>query len=298
MKTKVSITFRAENIPGEADAILIPSSCGPDVAEVLAGTIYDKRKVSVYIKLDETDERVAKVFALLEQYGVEVDTSTSIEYSNEDLQNARLLWVWPSSFDDEVYAGLALGTEYDLTHACSHCGTGAKQISPLYVAHKYMAKIRKHRAIRSMDGDILVDGGLRKKLVDAGITGISFGDVRARHESGKWSMVARDQILIEHVLPPMHGEFRGQDEQNRCKVCRRGGRGGSPEKPYRAEDLIGMCDFNVSWEWFGEFWSENKEKKRHLRLSRPRILVTPKAMNIFREAGVKSLEWTPVGIEE
>jgi len=25
---------------------------------------------------------------------------------------------------------------------------------------------------------------------------------------------------------------------------------------------------------------------------------SPKAMNIFRDAGVKSLEWTPVGIEE
>jgi hypothetical protein len=297
MKTKVSISFQAEKIPGEADAILIPTGCGPDVAEVLAGTIMNIRDVSVYIKLDETDERVPKVLALLQQYGVEAHTSTYDEYSEEDRQNARLLWMTPA-VDADVFAGPQYGTEYDMTNACPNCGTGAKQTSVLYIGKDDITTVRKHRAVQTYTDEILVDGGLRKKLVDAGITGISFGDVRARHESGKWSMVARDQILIEHVLPPMHGEFRGQDEQNRCKVCRRGGRGGSPEKPYRAEDLIGMCDFNVSWEWFGEFWSENKEKKRHLRLSRPRILVTPKAMNIFREAGVKSLEWTPVGIEE
>jgi hypothetical protein len=28
------------------------------------------------------------------------------------------------------------------------------------------------------------------------------------------------------------------------------------------------------------------------------VLVTPKVMNIFREAGVKTFEWTPVSIDE
>ena len=298
MKTKVSISFQAEKIPGEADAVLIPTGCGPDVAEILAGTIYDIRDVSVYIKLDEGDERVAKVFALLEQYGVDVNTYTYTEYSEEDRQQARLLWVGPSSFDEQIYAGLSLGTEYDMTHACPNCGTGAKQTSPLYVAHKYLPKIRKHRAIRSMDGDILVDGGMVKKLKDAKVTGISFGDVRARHENEKWSMVARDQILIEHIMPPMRGELTEKDEQYLCKVCRRGGRMVTPLKPYREEDLVGMKDFNLTWEWFGEFCAENKAKYQLTKRSNPRILVTPKVMNIFREAGVKTFNWTPVAIEE
>ncbi len=305
MKTKVHFTFDADEIPGEAAAILTPSGCGPDVADVSDFTIMNIRTVRVRIKLDEDDERVAKVFALLAHHGVEVNSFTYDEYSEEDRQQARLLWVGAFDWNDELYAGLSLGTHYDLTHACPNCKTGAKLVSPLYVDHDGMAKIRKHRAIRTMDGDILVDGGMVKKLKDAGVTGISgFGDVRARKENGKWIEVARDQILIEHVLPPMRGEFKAaaEDERYRCKVCRRGGRRGAPDKPYREEDLVSMCDFNLTWEWFGEFWPEYKDpedprKSRSEKRSSPGILVTPKVMNIFRDAGVKTFRWTPVAID-
>src|SRR5689334_22005054 len=91
MKTKVSISFRAEKIPGEAGSILTPTGCGPDVAKVADYSILGPRDIEVDIKLDETDERVAKVFALLQHYGVEVKTFTYPEYSEEDLQQARLL---------------------------------------------------------------------------------------------------------------------------------------------------------------------------------------------------------------
>lgn len=296
MKTKVHFSFDADEIPGEAAAILSPSGCGSDVADVHDFTILNIRTVRVRIELDETDERVAKVFALLQQYGVEFDSYTTIEYSDEDRQNARLLWVGPLDYNDEVYAGLSLGTEYDLTHACPNCQTGAKQISPLYVAHKDLAKIRKHRAIRTMDEGILVDGGLVKKLQDAKVTGISFGDVRARHENGKWSEVARYQILIENVLPPMHGDFNAEHDKHQCTVCRRGGRGGFPKKPYRAADLVGICDFNLTWEWFGEF--RTAEHRHGLHRSTPFLFVTPKVMNIFRDAGVKTFNWRPVDIVE
>jgi hypothetical protein len=180
MKTRVRISFRAENLPGDAAAILTPTGCGPDVAEVIDFTLYGKRDVSVYMKLDEDDERVPNVFALLKHYGVEFKSFTYDEYSDEDRQNARLLWMGPSSIDDLVVAGPHLGTEYDLTHACPHCETGAKQTSLLYVDHDDMKIIRKHRAVWTTDNNILVDGGMRKKLVDAGITGIRSRQARAR----------------------------------------------------------------------------------------------------------------------
>ncbi|MBK9260598.1 MAG: hypothetical protein IPM54_12340 [Polyangiaceae bacterium] len=160
-----------------------------------------------------------------------------------------------------------------------------------------MSRIRKHRAIGSWQGHILVDGGMVKKLKDARITGISFGDVRARLKNDKWTSVARDQILIEHTMPPTRGELTAEDEQYLCKVCRRGGRMIFPKQAYREEDLVGMQDFNLTWEWFGEFWPENKEKGFGEKRPSPYVLVTPKVMNIFREAGVKTFEWTPVTIE-
>ncbi len=58
-----------------------------------------------------------------------------------------------------------------------------------------------------------------------------------------------------------------------------------------------MKDFNRTWEWFGEFWPENKETGIGEKRPCPSILVTPKVMNIFLEAGVKTFAWTPVDIE-
>lgn len=294
MITGVWITFRAEDIPGEAATILGPSGCGQDVAEVLAGTLFGKRKVRVDIRLDERDERVAKVYALLEQYGIEPDVSGFIEYSEEDLQNAQLLTMRSTS-DIDVFAGFQYGTEFDLTNACPHCKTGGKQLPMLYVDNDEIATIRKHCALMTYSREILVDGVMAKKLKDAGITGISFGDVRARLSNGKWTSVAREQILIEHIMPPMRAATTEDDEKYLCQVCRRGGRMTSLGNLYRQEDLVSIKDFNLTWEWFGEF-GPAEPGRRELR-SNPSVLVTPKVMNIFRDAGVKTFEWYPVNIE-
>lgn len=293
MKTRIDIRFEARDIPGEAAAILEPSGCGLDVAEVIAGTIQKVRTVWVTIKLYETDERVAKVLRLLEQHRVEFRSITYPEYSNEDLDNARLLRTRPA-FDLQIYAGFHYGTEYDWTHACSHCKTGGKQTSALSIDKDSVKLIRKHRAAQAWTNEIIVDKKLRKKLVDAGITGISFGEVRVRNEDGTWRDLPREQILIEHTMPPMRKELTELEEQRVCKVCRRGGHASSPAKPYREEDLAGLCDFNLTWEWFGEF--RTADHRHGISFSHPGVYITPKAMRIFRDAGVKTFDWTPVEI--
>lgn len=295
MKTKISISFDAETIPGETATILVPTNCGSDVADVHDYTIQGSRRITVRIHLDELDERVPKVLALLQQHGVEVDSFLYDEYSEEDRQRARLLWMAVEP-DWWVAGGASEGTKYDLSDACANCNAGAKQTSVFYVDERAHKTLRKCRATATTKNVILVDGGMRKKLVDVGATGISFGDVRVRHENKKWSAVARDQILIEHVMPPMRGDIRVKDEQYLCKVCRRGGRMTSPKIPYHEEDLMGMQDFNLTWEWFGEFWPEDKEKGKSAGWPSPGLLVTPKVMNIFREAGVKAFDWIPVNV--
>ncbi|MBK9263211.1 MAG: hypothetical protein IPM54_25835 [Polyangiaceae bacterium] len=292
MKTKIWISFNALPIPGGAATILEPARCGNDVADVNDVPILNQ--IFVHVKLDEYDERVAKLLTLLEKHGVEVDASTYVEYSEEDRQSARLL-LMSADIKNSFHVSLRGGTKYDMSAACANCGAGAVQPSVLYVDGDYLSRIRKHRAIGSWQGHILVDGGMVKKLKDARITGISFGDVRARLRNDKWTSVARDQILIEHTMPPMRGELTADDEKYLCKVCRRGGRMDFPKQPYREEDLAGMQDFNLTWEWFGEFWPEDKQRGE--KRPSPYVLVTPKVMNIFREAGVKTFEWTPVGIE-
>lgn len=94
----------------------------------------------------------------------------------------------------------------------------------------------------------------------------------------------------------MRGELTDLDEQYLCKTCKRGGRRRFSTNPYREEDLVGLQDFNLTWEWFGEFWPEDKEKNRPAKRPDSHLLVTPKVMNIIREAGVKAFDWTPVNV--
>ena len=300
MKTKWSITFDARTVPGGAATILDAAGCGPDVAEVSEVPGSDIIKgIYVWVKLDDGDERITKLHELLNRYSVEVKEVDYIEYSNEDLQSARLLWMSPN-INESVCAGLIEGTKYDMTDACANCATGARQTSALYIDgyDETLAMVRKHRAIGSFDGDILVDGGMAKKLKDAGVTGISFGEVRARLPSKKWRMLAREQILITHTMPPRRFESTTSEDKYLCKVCRRGGHGYTPMKSYYSEDLVGMQDFNLTWEWYGEFWPKPKDKHAYAKWPSPATLVTPKVMNIFREAGVTTFDWTPMFLEE
>jgi len=292
MKKKFWITFDAEPIPGEAGTILVPTNCGPDVVEIHDYTVVGVRTIRVHVKLEQTDPRVAKVLALLQQHNIEADVTTFTEYSDEDLQNARLLLMWPEP-QARFFGGPRSGTKYDLTNACPNCHTGAQQTSPLYVEPEAPKMIRKHRALMAYSGEIIIDGGMRKKLVDGGVTGISFGDVRLRHENKKWSELARDQILIKHVLPPMRGELKPEDEKQLCKVCRRGGRMFVTEIPYRQEDLVDIKDFNCTWEWYGDF---GLAVDGFYHLANPYTCVTPKVMNIFNKAGAKAFRWIPVNV--
>jgi hypothetical protein len=298
MKTKVQIGFDAQTLPADGATILDATGCGSDVADVHDYTIHDIRTVKVRLTLDKGDPRIAKVLALLEQYGIKADVVDYPEYSDEDLETAQLLWM-SGDIDQSVDTGYQYGTKYDLSQACPNCNAGARQTSALYIDGEELRLVRSHRAIEAFNCGVLVDGGIAKKLRDAGVRGISFGEVRARLKNKKWSLVAREQILIEHTMPPVRSSPTEDDTQQMCKVCRRGGWINIPKKPYRAEDLVGMQDFNVTWEWFGPFWPEDLNRgiySRYAKWPHPRIVVTPKVMNIFRDAGVTTFEWTPVTI--
>ncbi len=295
MKVVVIMRIPAHILPDGADGLFRDTGCKSNVTSIDDYTILDVHEVIVWLKFDAGDSVVALVRSYLDKHGVKEFGGEVIEYSDEDLQSARLLSMTPD-INESVFAGPRLGTKYDMSQACATCGAGARQISALYVKADNLRMIRKHRAIGSYYDDIIVDGGIQKKLVDAGATGISFGEVRARLKNEKWSMVARDQVLIAHTMPPRRFEHTMSEDKYLCKVCRRGGVVNVPMTSYRSEDLVGMQDFNLTWEWFGVFKFNGKVDEA--LFPSPGVLVTPKVMNIFREASVTTFKWTPVSIDE
>jgi len=294
MKRKVDIEFNAVNIPGGAASILEVAGCAADVANVHDYTIQDVRSIIVHVKLDDGDARLTKLLEVLNKYDVNPDMFSYVEYSDEDRQNAVLLRMIndPNTW---VSAGPEHGTKYDLTDACPKCGSGAKQSSALYVSGDHLQRIRQHRAVGTWGGGPLVDGGIEKKLRDSRVTGISFGDVYARLKNTKRTLVARHEIIVTHTLPPAANTSK-LDRTDACSSCGRGGIQGSPNICYHRQVLGNIRDFNLTWEWFGPFDYNGDLKKS--RFSTPAILVTPKVMNIFREAGVTTFDWIPIFVED
>ena len=299
MKVVRSISFDGSNLPGGAPTILKPAGCELAVVELIDAVVAGAPMIHVRLHLDEGDPRIVRVFELLQLHGTEAHTYTFYEFTEEERQAAPLL-VMDRDANENVVAGAIEGTKYDLTTACPQCGSGARQASPLYIFYEQLQMVRKHRAIGSSRGAILVDGGMVKKLRDNNVTGIAgFGEVYARMKKGGRSLVAREQIFMNHTLPP-EAPSAQLDRSTACPLCRRAGMkgvGGPPWRTvYRRQDLSDIRDFNQSWEWYGEF--KKPDDPRKLRVPRPVTLVTPKVMNIFREAGVTTFEWTPIFVED
>lgn len=300
MRSVVSFHVYSHRLPGGAKRLLETTGCGTDVAQVERIELDEKRvDETIAFLFDASDPRIDKVLTIVHSHDEEPIVVPYYEFTEEERQTAPLL-VMDQDVNENVVGGAVEGTKYDLATACPNCGTGVRQASPLYIFYKQLQMVRNHRAIGSDRGAILLDGGMVKKLRDANVTGIGgFGEVYARMKNGGRSLVAREQIFIDHTLPPEspNAQF---DRSTACHLCGRAGMktvGGPPWRTvYRRQDLNDTRDFNVSWEWTGTF-ALDKDPRKNDHPS-PATLVTPKVMNIFREAGVTTFEWTPIFVED
>lgn len=301
MRSVVSFhVYSSHRLPGGAKKLLETTGCGPDVAQVERIQLDENRvDETIAFLFEASDPRIDKVLAIVHSHDEDPIVAPYYEFTEEERQSAPLLMMSQDA-NENVVGGAIEGTKYDLTTMCPHCGAGVRQASPLYIFYKQLQMVRNHRAIGSARGAILVDGGMVKKLRDHNVTGITgFGEVYARMKKGGRSLVAREQIFFDHTLPPEspNAQF---DRSTACPLCRRGGMktvGGPPWRTvYRRQDLNNIRDFNQSWEWYGRL--ELNDDPRKIRLPRPITLVTPKVMNIFRDAGVTTFEWTPIFVED
>ena len=216
MKTNIEIDFDASNLPGGAEAILGPSQCGPDVVKLNKYTWYERPIVKAKITLDEKDPRVAQVFALLDQYGEERWVDREDIYTEDEMQAAPLLILGP--WQGDTVLGCA---KYDDSKACPKCGTGVRQTSPLDMFRKDLKRLEKFRIAATHQNDILVHDVDVERLLAAGITGALFWPVYADDKAGHVEELRRQQLFIEHVMPPMSPTSLLNRKQV-CPDCQRG----------------------------------------------------------------------------
>jgi hypothetical protein len=282
MKTIVKIWFAGHRIPGGAEAILGPTHCGPDVAKVAeyeyggGNTGYD-----VDILLEEGDERIAPILALLAPYERVHTVIRRDIFTEEDLQNAPLLCL-AGSYDNVIVAGMHYGTTYDFSNACKQCGVGPRQSSMLVIRGDDERVIEKRRASKTTKGDLLVRDVDGEKFVQAKFTGFNLWPISSLRKGGTKVELRHEQVFVENVLPPM-APSSTLDRRKVCTVCHRGRfEFYEPERiVYRREDLQNIQDFNVTWEGFGSN-AKTPEEALAGNWPDPLLLVTPRVMNFLR----------------
>ncbi len=298
MRSEVRIRFDGSALPGGAQTVLGPAACGPDVAMIEDVPVL--RQIEVWVTLERSDPRVPILRALLTQYGCQWLENHQDRYTEEELDAARLL-VMQSNGDCQVDGGIVWGMTYDLSEACSVCGTGGRQTSAVFFNGEQLPKLEGQRAGATYFWHHLVDEGLAAELERIGATGLSFRSVYAVMRDQRQVKLRWQQMCADKTLPPMSPRSSGFERDRACRACARNGYfTATDEAPtrfvYRAADLQGADDVNMSWENVG--FAILKPDLRDSLLSKPWMLVTPKVRRVFRDAGVTAFDWTPIRLED
>ena len=298
MRAEVRICFDGSKVPGGAQAILGAAGCGPDVAKVDDEPVLGR--LDAWVTLEEADPRLPVLLQILKQHGAGWSERHTDSYTDEELDNARLLVMHPNR-QCEISGGVEWGTTYDLSAGCPACGTGAPQTSALFVNGEELEELEGHRANATIFFHILVDEGLAADLESVGATGLSFRSVYAVMPDKRQVKLRWKQLSAARTLPPMSPRASGFERERACEVCWRNGYFQmTDEKPtrivYRASDLRDADDVNQCWENLG--YAILEPNLRDSLLSYPWLLVTPKVRRVFRDAGVTSFDWLPIRVED
>jgi len=302
MKTVVEIKFDALRVPGGADAILGPSQCTEEVVEVTHYKALGRTDITVV--LGEHDERVSKLMALLAAVDEKPFVIHTDIYTEDERQTAPLLILQPWGHV-RAWGGPRLGTSYDIAQACQRCGTGARQTSDMIIANDDVRRIEKLRIAATTFENVLLNDDDVDRLITAQVSGALFWPVHAKTKAGTIKELRRQQVCVEHVLPPMAPSSH-LDRTQVCPSCRRGCFTHVAFHPlrlvYRRQDLANIQDINLTWEWFGDY-AGSPEEALAGRWPDPLILITPKVMNLLRgktkkEQKSQGCDFIPIWIED
>jgi hypothetical protein len=298
MRTNVHISFDSDDIPGGAQVVLEQAQCGPDVAGIDEKPAI--RRTWAEATLEENDPRLRVLLDLLKQHHVDWSEDHHDDYTEEDLDRASLLMMHPTQVI-MIRAGVDYGTTYDLTGTCPACGTSAKQTSSLFIDAEDLHYFEGQRAVTTDCAYILVDAKLEADLVRTGATGMFFRDVYAVGPRYRSRKIPFRQLCATKTLAPVSPSTTGLRLDRPCKVCWRNGCCGDSLEPYRpiyrAVDLEGIDDVNMSWE--NIYPAQLEPELKDSFLSYPSwMVVSPKVFRVFRDADVTCVAWAPARVEE
>lgn len=210
-------------------------------------------------------------------------------YSAAELHASGLLCLRDTK-PPTVIGGPETGTLYALDGACTCCGSGARQISPLLVAERSLAK--RSGLLRTQTGEWLASSSLHGEL-EGNVKGLEF---RQAMDRGSEKLVAWFQILPEREMSPFASTTKGVVRAHACECCHRDGFFHTLAWPlelhYPAQECAGSSDAVFTWERFGN--SALADPFRDSHIAQPLMLVSRHFYSILRRLRIRGLEFVPV----
>lgn len=296
MKTRIYISFNVGGVGEESwhtlSRILKDAECeglSPDKSDIVCLGYFGQT-------LDADDARLSRLRMALEREEIKWLERREHVHTFKELQSAPLLsmGVLTAHRGD---GGPKHGTQYDLSRACSSCGTGALQESPLIL--KASVPPKNASVFQTMCFEYLVSNGIAEALRVAGVTGL---ELRQAHAYESNSPIPWWQLIPLHELPPMAPETSGiiRGDPAPCLQCERDAYFSSAKIPeeiaYRASqlDVESLPDCVHTYECFGK--SGIAEPFENSHFAHPLLLVKPKVFDVFREHKVRGAEFVPVRV--
>jgi hypothetical protein len=200
--------------------------------------------------------------------------------------------------DCSVDGGVEFGTTVDLSGACPTCGAGARQTSALFLNgdDNRLSKLEGHRGAGTYYDHVLIDERLATELEVLGLTGLVLHNVYAAMPDKRQVKLRWKHLSSDRTLPRMSPQTTGFGFHEPCGRCGRSGYmpGGAARIAYRASDLEGAGDLNLTWE--GEGCGAIEGDLRSSKIPVPFLLVTPKVRRVLQAAGVTEFDWKPIRV--
>jgi len=236
------------------------------------------------------EEQLAQFKALAEMFGFTRDIGVGREkrYSSRELASARLLSVRYTRRARGI-GGPESGTQYDFDVGCPCCGTGARQVSDLFIQGRLPDE---PGLIETESGEWLLSERFVPLLAEC-LNGADIVPVRDRRNGELLSWV---HLLPSITLPRFTAATSGVKVDRQCSCCARNGHFGSLTEPFELHYPVDVCasadDVVRTWEHFG--LSSLRTPRSETVMATPVLVISSRLFRALRAHHVRGLAFTPV----
>ncbi|MBU2601754.1 MAG: hypothetical protein KKA32_06245 [Actinobacteria bacterium] len=268
----------------EARRLLADSNLLTDVALDQLGSMH----TGVRLRLPAEDPRLEPLLERLRERGVKPLTRVDRVHTKSELDAAD--WLVLRIATAGLYGGVDYGQVYDFGHACRTCGAGAVPVAPLLAELGAMGQKDIDHLV--YEARLIVTARVATGLT--GLTGFEIQPVKTRRRPPDARF---GWLKVAGYLPKLDSSTTGYSAIDVCPTCGRSGHYRdlhAPEAPVYASFPSDACDFNHTFEYFGDWRQICHPSQARLVGGGAGIVVSQRARKTLEALGVRRLVWVAV----